>query len=271
VPEDPELTLEELREVQLEILTTLDRVCREHGLTCYLAYGTLLGAVRHGGFVPWDDDVDVMMPRTDYERLPELFRSAAPAHLSVAGPATRDAWPLPYVKVSDDRTRLVEPLEDPVEYGVNVDVFPLDAVPRGRFVAAAQRALLRALLWALELRYIDADRGRGWHHPLTLRLLKPALRVLPVDRQVAAVSAVARWGARRPSRRVGIRVGSYDWSVPQRELGQPSEVTFEGTALAAPRSPERVLEALYGDWRRLPPEAERVTEHAFVATWHSAP
>ena len=256
--------------MQLGLLTALDRVCREHGLTYYLAYGTLLGAVRHGGFVPWDDDVDVMMPRADHDRLAVALEASAPAHLSVAGPATRRAWPLPYVKVSDDRTRLVEPLEEPVEYGVNVDVFPLDQLPHGRLVEAAQRGLLRALLWALELRYIDADRGRGWHHPLTLRLVKPALRPVPVARLVGAVSAVARWGSVRPSDRVGVRVGSFDWSVPQHDLEGPTEVTFEGTAFLAPRSPDHVLEALYGDWRQPPPEAARASEHAFVATWHSA-
>ena len=269
MPEDRELTLEELRKVQLEALTAFDRVCREQGLTYYLAYGTLLGAVRHGGYVPWDDDVDVMVPRADYERLAQTFAAHAPPHLSVAGPATRRAWPLPYLKVSDDRTRLVEPLEDPVDYGVNVDVFPLDPVPRGRVAAAAQRALLRTLLWALELRYIDSDRGRGWHHPLALRLVKPALRLLAVDDLVAAVTATARWGGRRPSDRVGVRVGSFDWAVPRQELGEPTEVVFEGAAVAAPRSPQRVLEALYGDWRRLPPEAGRSSEHAFVATWRS--
>jgi lipopolysaccharide cholinephosphotransferase len=269
VPQESPLSLEELREVQLGILTVLDRVCREHGLTYYLAYGTLLGALRHGGFVPWDDDVDVMMPRADYERLPGALEAAAPEHVRVAGPASRRGWPLPYVKVSDDRTHLVEPLEEPVEYGVNVDVFPLDPLPSGRVARRGQRMLLRALLWALELRYVAADRGRGWHHPLTIDLVKPALRVVPVERLVRAVSAVARWG-RRPSDRVGVRVGSFDWSVPREDLGEPTEVTFEGVDCRAPRHPDRVLDALYGDWRRLPPEAERASEHAFVATWRSA-
>ena len=68
------LTMEEIREVELGCLRELDRVCRAHGLRYALAYGTLIGAMRHKGFIPWDDDIDVYMPRSDYEELYRLFR-----------------------------------------------------------------------------------------------------------------------------------------------------------------------------------------------------
>ena len=63
------LTIDDMKEIQLELMDELDRVCREQGITYFLAYGSLLGAVRHGGFIPWDDDMDVVMLRADYERL----------------------------------------------------------------------------------------------------------------------------------------------------------------------------------------------------------
>ena len=67
------LSADEIKEKELAILLELDRICTEHGLTYLLAYGTCLGAIRHGGFIPWDDDVDVFMPREDYEKLYTLF------------------------------------------------------------------------------------------------------------------------------------------------------------------------------------------------------
>ena len=69
------LSSDEIKRIELSIMKELDRICREHGLTYSLAYGTALGAVRHGGFIPWDDDIDIVMPRPDYDRLLSLFKN----------------------------------------------------------------------------------------------------------------------------------------------------------------------------------------------------
>ena len=265
-----ELSMAELRHVQLEVLAEFDRLCREHDLVYYLAYGTLLGAIRHGGYIPWDDDVDVMMPREDYERLHAVFPTARPAHLVLDSPTTRTDWPFPYAKISNDRTELFEPLEDPLPLGVNLDVFPLDAVPSSRLVRAVQAWVLRPLRWAVELRYIAAERGRGWHHPFAITFGKPVLRRFPLRRLVGAFTRVARIGAAAGGRRgahVGVRVGSFDWSVPADQLAPPSQVGFEHLRLHAPADPDAVLVAKYGDYRRLPPEPEQVRHHAFTAVW----
>jgi lipopolysaccharide cholinephosphotransferase len=259
------VTPHEVRKVQLEVLAALDRHCREHGLTYYLGYGTLLGAVRHGGFIPWDDDVDVMMPRDDYERLVDTFAAAAPTHLSLGSQRTQAGWPLPYAKVSDDRTVLVEPFEVPVAMGVNVDVFPLDPVPSGPLGRRVQAALLRRLGWALELRYIAAERGRGWHGEAAIRLGKPVLRLVPMRLLVGMLSRCARWSGRGD--RVGVRVGSSDWSVPPSSLGVPVVIGFEGLGCLAPADADDVLTAMYGDYRTLPPDSQRLSHHAFTAHW----
>ena len=252
--------------MQLEVLAEFDRLCRRHDLTYYLAYGTLLGAVRHGGYIPWDDDIDVMMPRGEYDRLHQVFQAAAPVHLTLDSLMTRADWPFPYAKVSHDRTEMFEPLQDPLPLGVNVDVFPLDAVPSNRFARALQAMALRLLRWAVELRYIAAVRGRDWHHPLAIAVGKPVLRLVPVRVLPAAFTRVAQVG--RASRdRVGVRVGSFDWSVPAPALGVPTELRFESMRLLAPAEPDAVLTAVYGDYRQLPPEPERTSEHVFTAMW----
>lgn len=269
-PADIELTARELREVQLEVLTAFDHLCRSHGLVYYLAYGTLLGAIRHRGYIPWDDDVDVMMPRADYDRLHTVFAAAAPRHLTLGSPQTQPRWPFPYAKISDDRTELFEPLEQPLPLGVNLDVFPIDAVPSGALAFRLQSQILRLLRWAVELRYIAAARGRGWHHPFALAVGKPVLRRIPVRLLVGAFTRGARMSGRGRNLR-GVRVGSYDWWVPAGDLATPTELTFEGRLLLAPASPSAVLNALYGDYERIPPAAQQISHHAFTAVWRAGP
>lgn len=266
----PELSIEELRGVQLAVLAEFDRLCRRHDLTYYAAYGTLLGAIRHGGYIPWDDDIDVMMPRAEYDRLHEVFASATPAHLTLESSTTRTDWPFPYTKISDDRTELEEPLEDPLPLGVNLDVFPLDAVPPNRIVRAVQLRLLRLLRWAVELRYIAPERGRAWHHPIAIAVIKPIVRLVPARTLVATFTMAARIGSASGTE-VGVRVGSYDWSVPAGDLGSPSELSFESLRLLSPADPDTVLTAMYGDYWQLPPESERVSQHAFTAAWRNHP
>lgn len=275
VPPEIAMSIGEIREVQLELLAAFDRLCRHEGLTYYLAYGTLLGAVRHGGYIPWDDDIDVMMPRGDYDRLPAAFAQAAPTQLSLSSPRTRVDWPFPYAKIGDERTELWEPLEKPLPLAVNLDVFPIDALPASPTARMLQSRVLRLLRWAVELRYIAAERGRGWHHPMAIRLGKPALRLVPMRSLVGAFTWTAR-GARRPpggwgpGDRVGIRVGSFDWSVPAENLGTPVEVGFERLTVYGPADSGAVLTEIYGDYRRLPPVSARTSHHAFIATWRSS-
>ena len=77
------LTLDDIKRLQLDMLKAVARVCDRHGLRYFLAYGTLLGAVRHGGFIPWDDDIDIILPRPDYDRLVELAWDRVPSVLSL--------------------------------------------------------------------------------------------------------------------------------------------------------------------------------------------
>ncbi len=125
-----QLTLDETHAALTEILSEFDRICKEHGLHYTLAYGTLLGAIRHKGFIPWDDDVDVSMPRPDYEKLYALLKSGEIVlrpHFVVAEDRGKKAE-YPFLKLMDDRYTLKSRTHREVP-NLYVDIFPLDGYP----------------------------------------------------------------------------------------------------------------------------------------------
>ena len=139
-----EIALEEMKQLELEIMVDIDAFCRKHGLRYYLAVGTLLGAVWHKGFIPWDDDIDIVIPRADYEQFYDLFKEEhRDSFLQVV--SYRDKSSIyPFFKVVDTRTVVFEEYVDSrYSSGVWVDIFPLDALPEDNSLFEANRRTKR--------------------------------------------------------------------------------------------------------------------------------
>ena len=137
------IDLEELKIIQIEILDEVHNFCLEKGITYFLSSGTLIGAIRHRGYIPWDDDIDLYMPRKDYERFLKIFNQIS-ENCRVLSLSTDKKYALAYAKVERLGTRMIEHVDNPMEMGVNIDVFPIDGVPdseteRERYFAKIQR------------------------------------------------------------------------------------------------------------------------------------
>ena len=131
----------DIRPLQLRILKNLlavDKVCKEHNLRYYIMAGTMLGAVRHKGFIPWDDDLDIGMPRADYDLLMANAKEWLPKPYEAVCAENDKEYPLPFAKVQDADTTLIERMHLKYLGGVYIDIFPLDGVPESRM---AQRML----------------------------------------------------------------------------------------------------------------------------------
>lgn len=268
---DPD-TLRRLQMTQLGILKDIDRVCREQGIAYFLDSGTLLGAVRHKGFIPWDDDVDIGMLRADYER----FLAAAPKALGdayeVSEPMTNDRNAGMFAKVWLRGTKFAthETMEAGIPQGIFVDVFPYDALSAD--AAQAKRQIRTCRRWQ-SLSYLYHARTIVVPHKGALGAAeRAACRIAHVlvhaalshDRICAAYHAAIERGSAVP----GGRYLSFAYPVrggyPIDVLVPPSRVTFEGCDFPGPADPERYLESMYGaDWGELPPVEER-TNHAPV-------
>ena len=259
-----EITLAEAKKIEFEILSEIDRFCRSHGIRYQLSAGTLIGAVRHRGFIPWDDDIDIAMPREDYER---FYKEFPKAHES--GPyrltSHRDKTNIyPFIKVIDDRTVAYEQFVD-ASYttGIWVDVFPLDKLPEddSLFVRCGRLQTIFGLVVA------NSDRATTKVRKALKKILTPVLRHIDIYALAEKMDRIASSAKDSKTSDVGIVLFGYGAKerVPD-SIFETEDAPFEGGLFAIPKEYDTVLKAQYGDYMTLPPEEDRVA-HGFDAFW----
>lgn len=249
--------LRELQLVELEILREFVRLCLANGLRYYLAYGTLLGAVRHRGFIPWDDDIDVAMPREDYERFAAICRAGLPGALRWQSYATESEYPVWFGKLIREDTVLRQAMSEhlPISQSVFIDVFPLDGLAGRRLEVLVQRGIVR--LSRLRL-------GVALKRTPLNRFLVQSTRIVPHRVVVALVDAMAgRYPSRRATRWLcgGGPYGHARQSFPSHWFGTGTELVFEDMVVVGPACWDEILTQLYGDYRTPPPKSSQVSHH----------
>lgn len=261
-----EVTMDELKESILGVMDELDSFCRKHDIPYFLLGGSLLGAVRHQGFIPWDDDIDIGMLRPDYERFCQLYQSENGYEIKCI---QRDpTYYLPFAKVIDPRISLYEEVHKAPQIGAYVDVVQLDYVDRNDpKVIAFYKGFRRSLE---DLRYMQLRKDRPlWKNALILasRILYPrSLHKIAKDRDARA-AAISHT---EPTGWVSTPHGAWGLkeivSVKAFEDGT-ADYTFEGRIYQGPKNADVYLSSLYGDYMQLPPPEKRITHHSFTATW----
>lgn len=268
--EASKISLPELKQIELDAMTRFAQVCQDHGLRYCLAGGTLLGAVRHKGFIPWDDDVDILMPRPDYMKFVEIATSALGPEYTFRTHYSDRQYPYPFGKITDNRTVLNELKFVGGTLGVYIDIFPVDGLPADR--KASQRHFSQ-LRFYHKLRLFGTLKNRRGRTPL---------RSL-VKRSVIALSRLfgtAFWVNRidRLARRYDYEGAEFIAAAVSGNYGEKKrfekacmdrfiKVEFEGRQFNAPAGYDRYLGNLYGDYMQLPPEDKRVVPHLFDAYW----
>ena len=270
-----EYTQEELRRlwrIEMEIYEAMAGICESHGLRYYAGYGTALGAVRHGGFIPWDDDMDVCLPRKDYEAFIRYAPKELPEKMEVLGTGITEGYVLPYIKIHNRRTVFVEETDQNLKYptGIYVDIFPIDA--------AAPTEKLKKKHYMRCWRWARACVLAGYGRVKLPEGMNPAVQA-PVRIACAGIHGVFRLACRKPEdfhRRFVQEARRYETEGEPAEYVQMSdertyppeynktgtlfptqEVPFENIRIRIPGDADSYLKELYGDYMQLPPPEKR--------------
>lgn len=259
--------LEELKEIELGIMKKLHSFCVSHDIKYVLGYGTLIGAMRHGGFIPWDDDIDIWMFRKDYDRLLAEF----PAHeeeygLRIVNHKTSTYFGRPMSKVIDSRTVLTEPeylYDDPI--GVFVDIWPLDYLPENEQEREKHTNQIRHYIRQL---YGCITKDLNFN---SLRAIKASIKAMLYRRFdpkkiVDKIDALSTKYKDSPS--TYVCTPTFPKELFLREYFENSFLTkFEDTEFYAPSHYDEILTLHYGNWKQLPPKEQQVPHHVINVFW----
>ena len=265
-----EISLREEQLIELNILVEFAKFCDDHGLRYFLDSGTLIGAIRHQGFIPWDDDVDVCFLRADYTKFVELMNkqdNRLTEHIKLETEA--DSL-YPYLKLVDTRTVLVEyPHTNPVETGIYIDIFPKDGLlskDRGevRRAKKVKRHLLVA--WVGTFTFQRLARTGG----LKNRIAAAAIKLLiphPDKYKQKAIALAQKHNGENFSYVSSLVCSGMGGCAPIECFADRVTVSFEGHTFQAPAGYDQYLRYLYKGDYMVPPPPEKRVAHETVVYW----
>ena len=255
-----------LQEIELENLRMLMEICEKNHLRYYLIGGSLLGAMRHRGFIPWDDDIDVGLPRPDYNRFVQIAKSYLPDHMDIKTMTSDPNYKCYFTRLINNKKKIYW---DHGQYtaviGVWMDVFPLDGLPENPLLRKMQVfrvKLNKALYKFTQIDYVSTNRQ---NRPFSERILIRFAQLTRIGKLMNADKRLKKLD--RALQRYDYDTSAYAWNfsgcygqreiVPHIQLGGSRTAEFEGMQVSIPEAAEAYLTSIYGDYMKLPPEDQR--------------
>lgn len=268
-----DIEIRDTQRVQLEILLDFDKLCRGHNIKYQLFSGTLIGAIRHNGFIPWDDDVDVCMLREEYERFLKVSEKVLDRKYFIQNYMSDPKFQSQYSKIRKNNTIYVENMVQDVDmhHGIFIDIFPYDNVKPTTVMGKVQRVTLNKLK---EINYCRVKRVNQSEKSKFKRykknLMYYILKIVPkkfMDDTIKKLSVMFNDHDTEYVGELGISTGKemYDRFVLRKDVFYNSiDWEFEGHKFFVPKEYDYVLTKNYGDYMSLPPLEEQQPHHGIV-------
>lgn len=237
-------TLRKAQLRMLDILKEVDQICRKHNIPYFLESGTLLGAVRHGGFIPWDDDVDITIMRKDYPRLRQYLKEELPDTFVLQDTKSDPNYPMLLAKVRDTKSYFEEEYTDNLKYkGIYIDIFTLEKVPCWK--------------WKQFLDYVYGHCVRSMHHYYSKKDKIFSSIFFPFVWVMVAITRAINYII--PSTKYSYEYGRKTYvRYDIRDIFPLREIQFESGTFFVPKNYDALLKVCYGDYMQIPPQEKRV-------------
>lgn len=252
-----------LKQVQLELMDEIDMICKNNHICYYIIGGTLIGAIRHKGFIPWDVDIDIAMPRSEYERFKEVCLEQLNNKYQYCDYKNVESYDRPHAIVCVKNTKLISKTDELCperkNLGIFIDVFPLDRVPDDE---KEKQRHIKEINRYRTLRYL---RIPYYTSPSALkrfgrRIIKALLSWMSIYKLNDRMDKCMRKYNNTPCEVLSNMAGRYSYEKESSEavtFGTPIQVEFEGRLYNAPEFYDRYLRHVYGDYMKLPPLEEQ--------------
>lgn len=260
------LSIDEEKRIALEILVDIDQFCKDKGIKYFLSYGTLIGAVRHKGYIPWDDDIDIMMPRPDYMRFIREFDSPI---YKILAPEKDEEYLMYFGKVYDSRTKVEPTMHKGL--GVFVDVFPVDGLPVDEIEAVKysnKMALMRKIYYGL----ISTKNSKSFKS-IIIKLYYAIIwwmkygGITYAERKKVFLSAISKYSFNNSEYCGPFRKGGIGMLAKKNMIENTIEACFENYIFQVPQGYDVWLRQEFGDYMQLPPIEKRVSNHSYEYYW----
>jgi len=255
--------LQKLQDAEFEVLLEVRRICEKHGLTYYISGGTFLGAVRHQGFIPWDDDVDIALPRSDYQKFVKIVQEELPEGMEFKAFNTDPEYRHPVARICTDKVKILNHsfTEARVEPAW-VDIFPLDGMPKNSLLRKIHKVRLLwrrvTIGWANYKNLQEEKPNRPWYEKFLMfigKTLKPGRFMNLIKEYEKLEKALMKYPDTQSDVYMNFN-GAYRFnSIMEKSVyyRDGAKYNFRGELFNAPENYDAYLTKIYGDYMKLPP------------------
>lgn len=256
--------LKKVQMVELEILLEVDRICKENGISYFLDFGTLLGAVRHQGFIPWDDDIDIGMPRDDYEKFIKIASSKLKKEYFLQNIESEKECPYLFSKIRKNNTVFLQSsmINLNINQGIFIDIFPYDYFPNVSKKKIICIKILKRIhgLIAFKKRDKISDNSLKWKIGSVLKNVIHKFLNLILSKKIVenAIIKIIKKYEKSTSEFLMCCLINKPIPILINKMFPLEKIIFEGKEFPVIKNRDEYLTKLYGDYMKLPPESERI-------------